>query len=217
MQHVYRKAICVLHRKGNIFGNTAQVLPAELFELFAILSKQENAKTNLVLDISKDELTLLLKAYGLEKSYKNIKSSEEILGKDLYDETATDRLKRIEALTSTEVRLYKLGLGSQNANIGIIANPITNETEDKFNSIYTASMLKTNGIRVAKIRLDNLKDAVISLPQALKALANMINDNKCNYISDYIIEILPAIVKIKAIKDAITEYRKTLKMIQQSA
>ncbi len=202
--------------RGNIFGATAQVIPSELFEAFEILSENGRPKTSLILDISKDELASLLEAYGVSELCDTIKSSEEILGKDIYDATAKDRSARIKALTGIETRLI-LGLGLKRANIGIVANPITDKTEGEFNALYNVPMLKERGIRVAKIKLSSITDKVISLPQALKALANMIDDNQADYISDYIIEILPVIVTAEEIQNAIVEYKRILELVLESA
>jgi hypothetical protein len=203
--------------RGNIFGNTAQVTPKGVLEFFIELP--EEVKTYLILDISKKELTALLKAYDFEPSEhikisKHIKTSEEILDVKEFipPTTKEDRKEHVRALIE-KTRFSKLGLGSRNVNIGVVANPVTPQTETEFNAVYhTEDILKEYGVRVAKIDLDKSKS--ISLPRALHALVSAFNIKDDRYIIDI---ILPPIVLPQEILDAIEQYRNTLELILQAA
>jgi len=203
--------------RGNIFGNTAQVIPKGVLEFFIELP--EEVKTYLILDISKKELTALLKAYDFEPSEhikisKHIKTSEEILDVKEFipPTTKEDRKEHVRALIE-KTRFSKLGLGSRNVNIGVVANPVTPQTETEFNAVYhTEDILKEYGVRVAKIDLDKSKS--ISLPRALHALVSAFNIKDDRYIIDI---ILPPIVLPQEILDAIEQYRNTLDLILKAA
>lgn len=197
--------------RGNIFGDTAQVMPKELLDIFVELADRGKVKTRLILDISKDELSALLKAYNLSGPYDTIKSSEEVLGKNAYNETANSRLKRIQALTSTETRLIS-GLGLKGTNIGIIANPVITEKEKTdFDAIFQEPVLKERGVKVVKVTLENSNQAM-SLPGAFYRLIRAIQSKDNEYII-----VLPPIATPDNIMKAIAEYRKALKLISQSA
>ncbi len=205
--------------RGNLLGDTAQVIPRELLEFFTELYDKNEAKTYLILDISKKRLAALLDAYGLEPC-ECIKSSEEILGGEFTD-TADDRAGRIKALLGygeafigSGIRA-KLGIGSSATNIGIVANPIApgTEAEEEFNTLYPESMLKKSGARVTKMVLDDPGQTVISLPQALHALVKAVAANRD--IGPII--ILPPIVAPDAILEAIIQYKEVLKLILKSA
>jgi len=196
--------------RGNIFGKTAQVMPKGLLEFFIGLPNE--IKTYLILDISKNELTALLKAYNLEPC-EHIKSCEEILDeKYIAPITKEDRAEHIKALIE-KTRFSKLGLGSRDVNIGIVANPVTTQTESEFNTVYhSEDILKTYGARVAKVDLDKSKS--LSLPRALHALVSAFNVKDDRYIIDI---ILPPMALPQEVLDAIEQYRKTLKLILQAA
>jgi len=196
--------------RGNIFGKTAQVIPKGLLEFFVALPKE--IKTYLILDISKNEITALLKAYDLE-ACEHIKSCEEILGvKYTPPTTKESRATHIRALIE-KTRFSKLGLGSRDVNIGVVANPITSKTEAEFNTAYhPEDILKKYGVRVTKTNLDNSK--FLSLPRALQALVSAFDVKDSKYIIDI---ILPPMVLPQEILNAIIQYKKTLEFILQAA
>jgi hypothetical protein len=213
--------------RGCIFGDTLQVtpgeilvIPREILEIFIKLKEEGRIKSFLILDISITELNALLDAYGLGPC-EFILSSEEVLNKlgIEYDPAENFRKGRINTLTSDMCRLSVLKLGSGGPNIGIIANPITDEKSEKeFSEIYDDLDFNKENVRVAKIELMNNKQAVF-LPRALFGLIELINGSRNISDNGYVLLVdLPEIVKLSdEAEKAVSEYIFLMKQILKSA